>query len=105
MGDYSIVSFDGLTFPDINKLKQLSPEAFRDYYIGKMRRYPWWEKGETRNCGECGKPINTPEELRRYNGINLHPVCFSIVRSHRKDSEDPETKEYFDMVEKLVPVS
>ena len=105
MDDYTRTAIDGLTGPDVEKLEQLSPEAFRDYYFEKMRKYPWWEKGETRNCDECRDPITSPEDMRRYNGNSLHSACFSTFRSRAKDTEDTEARKYFDMVEAIVPVS
>jgi hypothetical protein len=105
MEDYTITTLDGLTGPNVEKLKQLSPEAFREYYFRKMRKYPWWEKGGTRKCDECGYPITKPEDLRRYNGNSLHSACFSTFRSREKGTEDTESREYFDMVEAIVPVS
>lgn len=88
---------------DYKKIEALSNTEFAQFYLELMREYRdkegWWGRAGTPKCSECHTIISGPEELRRYNGISLHPACFRKV--YAEDKKVGATEKYFDRVAAL----
>ena len=104
---------------DFKRINALSDAEFADRYLGEMTRY-FFEHGRHRleqeeyartlgldrglkpiACWDCPNPIESPRDLRRYYGANLHHACFLKCRENDEKGEDKRTREYWSRVAAL----
>jgi hypothetical protein len=76
---YVIDVMCGLGTLDVTTLLKLSDREFAEWYRGSMGEYIENHvklNGHVPGCHDCAKPIETPENLRRYHGASLRRICF-----------------------------
>lgn len=86
-----------LNFPD---------KKFEQYYLELMTEYRdkngYWTKRKI-PCDNCHQIISGPEQLRRYYGRSLHPICFKEEwKKERLEKKEPTLVAYFDRVAQLT---
>ena len=76
---------------DYEKIVKVSDEDFAQLYLELMSELGedngWWEDGKIPKCSECNKVISSPEQLRLYHGLSMHPSCFKSYEIEETDTQ------------------
>jgi hypothetical protein len=90
---------------DFEKIVTASDEDFAQLYLELMTEYRdkngWWSDGNIPKCYECHEVIPSPEQLRRYHGLSMHPSCFKQYYAKEGDDKGVMMK-YWQRVADLV---
>ncbi len=90
---------------NVSKLMKLSDKEFKELMIGESKNYIEFHQEEsmksTIRCVGCEGEIDSPENLIRYFGLNLHPFCFLDMYSEERDNLKEREKRYFDRIADL----
>jgi hypothetical protein len=90
---------------DYKKVVEASDDDFAKLYLELMNEYRdkdgWWSDSKIPKCYECHKIISSPEQLRRYHGLSMHPSCFKQYYAREEDDKGIMRK-YWQRVVDLV---
>ena len=101
LGQYFIEDRNGLLTLDVLRLMELSDEDFSNWRLSEMQNY-FKNHGRNPTCSRCSVIIESPDNLVRYFGENLHSSCFMEKYKREKNNLNEGEQTYFDRVLSLI---